>query len=463
MAEEKNTLLSNVSALSKRRGFIYPSSEIYGGMANTYDFGPYGTELKNNVQQLWWKTFVKNNEEIYGIDSSIIINPKVWEASGHTAGFADVMVEDTVNKRRYRADHIIEEHFAKKGEEIKVDGKSAEELAQIITSEKIKSPDGNPLNEPRKFNQLFKTEVGILEEGKNEVYLRGEIAQGLFMNYKNILDSIHPKLPFGIAQSGKAFRNEITKGQFTFRTLEFDLMEFEYFFDPNAQNWEELFESWKEKIRQFALSLGINEEKLRWRAHEDFELAFYSKRTEDLEYEFPWGFKEMFACAYRTDHDLSNHQNASGADLQYRLEDGTKLTPHVIEPTFGLSRLITILLLDAYSTDNIEGSERVFLKLDPKIAPVKAAIFPLTKDEKLQKVATELYHELKTDISVEYSATGSIGKRYRKQDEIGTPFCITIDFETLEDQAVTIRDRDSLKQERVKIIEVKNYLMKSLI
>jgi len=297
-------LIEKVVDVSKRRGFIFPSSEIYGGMANTYDFGPYGTSLKENIRRIWWDKFVEDREDIYGIDSSIIINPKVWEASGHVANFGDVMVEDTKNHKRYRADHLIEEHFEKKGKNIKVDGKTAEELNEIILSEKIKSPDGNNLSKARKFNLLFRTEIGIIEGEGATAYLRGEIAQGLFINFKNILDSIHPKLPFGIAQTGKAFRNEITKGQFTFRTLEFDLMEFEYFFDPEADDWNKLFDQWKIKMDEFAKEIGLDSSKLRWRAHEEFELSHYSKRTEDLEYEFPWGFKEMFGIAYRTDFGM---------------------------------------------------------------------------------------------------------------------------------------------------------------
>lgn len=446
--------LQKVSALAKRKGFIYPSSEIYGGMANTYDYGPYGVELKENVRKLWWSTFISSRDDIYGLDSSIMINPKVWEASGHVANFGDVMVEDTVNRKRYRADHLIEEHFAAKGvEDIVVDGKTAEELQEILETEGIKSPDGNPLNKARKFNLLFQTEIGIIEGEGSRTYLRGEIAQGLFINFKNIMDSIHPKLPFGIGQAGKAFRNEITKGQFTFRTLEFDLMEFEYFFDESAQDWNELFEYWKEHMNQFALNVGLDPEKLRWRKHEEFELSHYSKRTEDLEYKFPWGFKEMFGCAYRTDFDLANHANASGQPLVYTYPDGKKVVPHVIEPTFGLSRLITIIMMDAYREEVLEnGDVRVYLAFDPKIAPVKVAILPLIKKPELQELAQKIKQTLsEKGLVVEYDEAGTVGKRYRKQDEIGTPKCITVDFDSLEDGCVTIRDRDTTKQDRVKI------------
>jgi glycyl-tRNA synthetase len=447
-------LLQKVSALAKRKGFIYPSSEIYGGMANTYDYGPYGAELKENVKKLWWNTFINQREDIYGVDTSIMINPKVWEASGHVANFGDVMVEDTVNRKRYRADHLIEDHFAAKGDnDIKVDGKTAEELQQILEQEGIKSPDGNPLNKARKFNLLFQTEIGIIEGEGSTTYLRGEIAQGLFINFKNIMDSIHPKLPFGIGQAGKAFRNEITKGQFTFRTLEFDLMEFEYFFDPEVQDWNELFEYWKVQMHEFTKKVGLNQAKLRWRTHEEFELSHYSKRTEDLEYEFPWGFKEMFGCAYRTDFDLSNHAKASGQPLVYTYPDGKKVVPHVLEPTFGLSRLITIILVDAYREEELENGEtRVYLDLAPEIAPVKYAVLPLIKKEPLQNLAREIQAKLRErGLVVEYDEAGTVGKRYRKQDEIGTPSCITVDFDSLEDGCVTIRDRNTTEQRRVKI------------
>lgn len=447
-------LLQKVSSLAKRKGFIYPSSEIYGGMANTYDYGPYGTELKENIKKLWWNRFIRSRSDIYGVDSSIIINPKVWEASGHVANFGDVMVEDTVNRKRYRADHIIEDFFAAKGEDdVKVDGLSAQELNAIIEKEGILSPDGNPLNKARKFNLLFQTEIGIIEGEGSKTYLRGEIAQGLFINFKNIMDSVHPKLPFGIGQAGKAFRNEITKGQFTFRTLEFDLMEFEYFFDPEIQDWNELFEYWKKEMNEFALEVGLDAERLRWRSHEEFELSHYSKRTEDLEYKFPWGFKEMFGCAYRTDFDLANHAEASGQKLVYTYPDGKKVVPHVLEPTFGLSRLITVVLMDAYREETLENGEtRVYLDLAPAIAPVHVAVFPLVKKQELQDLAKKIVDDLRVQgLVVEYDEAGSVGKRYRKQDEIGTPKCITVDFDSLEDGCVTVRDRNTTEQVRLKI------------
>lgn len=477
--------LDKISAWAKRRGFVYPSSTIYGGMANVYDFGPYGTQLKDNLRNLWLKFFRDDREDIYVIDSSVILNPAVWEASGHTAGFADVMVEDLVTKKRYRADHLIEEFIEKQhkngkkptdlslkyrsfvGEgtlpasleeaaftQAKVDGLEPEVLGKIIKAFDIKSPDGNALNEPRRFNQLFATEVGIISGEKNKAYLRGEIAQGLFMNFKNIIDSFHPKLPFGIGQAGKAFRNEITPGKFTFRTLEFDLMEFEYFFDKESQDWNQLFEYWKAEMQKFADMIGLRPENLRWRAHEDFERSFYSTRTEDLEYDFPWGFKEMWGIAYRTDYDLKNHQEKSGQDLQYVYGDGKKVLPHVIEPTFGLSRLLTVLIFDAYTEEEVKGETRVVLKFKPNIAPVQVAVFPLLKKDELVGKAREVYEMLKPHFRTEFDNAGNIGKMYRRQDEIGTPYCVTIDFDTLETDIVTVRDRDSMQQEKINTNEL---------
>ncbi len=454
--------LEKIVAWSKRRGFIFPSSEIYGGMANVYDFGPYGTLLKENLRNLWLKNFVYDREDIYAIDSSVILNPKVWEASGHTTSFADVMVEDKVSHKRFRADHIIEDYYLRRNQDVKVDGKTPEELAEIIKENNIKSPDGNELTEPKRFNQLFQTEVGIIAGEKNKTYLRGEIAQGLFMNFKNILDSLHPKLPFGIGQAGKAFRNEITMGKFTFRTLEFDLMEFEYFFDKDKQNWKELFEYWKDQMNKFAEIIGLEKENLRWREHEDFERSHYSTRTEDLEYKFPWGFKEMWGLAYRTDYDLKNHQEKSGKDLRYTYPDGKKILPHVIEPTFGLSRLITVLVFDSYREEEVNSKTRVYLKFKPSIAPIKFAVFPLQKDEKLREFAKNLYTDLRKDFIGEFDDSGNIGKMYRKQDEIGTPFCITVDYESLNDKAVTIRDRDTMQQERISIDKLKDYIKTNL-
>lgn len=484
MANTKATL-DKIVAWSKRRGFVFPASDVYGGLANTYDYGPYGTQLKENLKNLWWKRFVQAREDIFGIDSTIILRPEIWEASGHTTGFADVMVEDKVNHKRYRADHIVEERleklsdtdlakllekFADASEEQKqglghrkVDGFDPEVISKVmvaigeVTGKPVRSQEGNEFTEPKRFNQLFQTEVGIVAGEKNKVYLRGEIAQGLFMNFKNILDSMHPKLPFGIGQAGKAFRNEITPGKFTFRTLEFDLMEFEYFFDPTTTDWNELFEMWKAEMKKFAAEIGLKAEHLRWREHEEFERSFYSSRTEDLEYEFPWGFKEMWGLAYRTDYDLRNHTEKSGKDLSYVYPDGNRVIPHVVEPTFGLSRLVTVMIFDAYDEEEVNGNVRTVLRFNPKIAPVQIAVFPLQKDEQLVAKAREVFDSLNEDYRVEFDNAGNIGKMYRRQDEIGTPYCVTIDFDTLEQGSVTIRDRDTMQQERIAIADLQDY------
>jgi glycyl-tRNA synthetase len=446
--------LDKVISLSKRRGFVYPGSEIYGGLANTYDFGPRGTELKRNIQNLWWKEFVHKRPEIYGIDTSILMSPKVWEASGHTASFTDVMVDCTTCQLRTRADHLIEDKLPNQ----KVEGLPTEEMDKIIAENKIKCPKcGNSTwTKSRTFNLLFETSIGIIPGEKATAYLRGELAQGMFVDFKQILDSIHPKLPFGLAQLGKAFRNEITMGKFTFRTLEFDLAEFEYFVKPDE--WEKSFEYWKGEMYNFALSLGLEKDKLRWRSHGKEELSHYSKRTEDLEYEFPWGFKEMWGLACRTDFDLKNHMEKSGVDLRYTDPyTQEKYIPYVIEPTFGLSRVMTIIMMNSYFEDTEKG--RIVMKLPKSIAPVKAAIFPLLGNkEELVNKAKEVYRTLAEKIVVDWDDRGNIGKRYYAQDEIGTPFCITVDFETLEDNTVTVRNRDTATQERVKLDNILEYL-----
>ncbi len=448
-------LLEKIVALCKRRGFIYPGSEIYGGLANTYDFGPLGVELKRNLVNYWWKNFVSSREDIFGLDTSILMSPKVWEASGHTKSFTNVLIDCKTCQYRTRADHLIEDALPDKGI---VEGLSLDELDKIVDENKIKCPKcgKNTWTKTRNFNQLFETEIGIITSGKNTAYLRGELAQGMFVDFKQVLDSVHPKLPFGLAQSGKAFRNEITMGKFTFRTLEFDLAEFEYFMRPDE--WEKWFEYWKEVMMKFALSLGLDKDKLRWRAHSKEELSHYSKRTEDLEYKFPWGYKEMWGLAYRTDFDLKNHMEKSGVDMNFTDPyTGEKFIPHVVEPTFGLSRLVTIILMDAYVED--KETKRMWLKLPIKLVPFKAAVFPLlaNKPELVEK-ARKIYLDLKNDFMVAWDERGNIGKRYAAQDEIGTPFCTTIDFQTLEDETVTIRDRDTAKQIRVKPGELSDYI-----
>ena len=447
--------MDDIISLAKRRGFFYPSSEIYGGLANTWDFGHYGTLLKNNLRDLWWSFFVTSRRNMVGVEASIFLNPKVWEASGHVAGFTDAMLDCKNCKFRPRADLFIED----KVPGTKVEGLPVEKLTEIIRKNKLKCPrcGSTDLTDVRRFNLLFETSIGIVEEAKSKAYLRGEIAQGIFLNYKAVLDTMRVHVPFGIAQVGKAFRNEITMGQAVFRTLEFDLMEFEYFI--REPEWEKTFSYWQEELKKFAQMLGIDEKRLRWREHEEHERSHYSKRTTDLEYEFPFGWKEMWAVAYRTDFDLSNHMKHSGTDLKYRDPvTGDMFVPHVIEPTFGLSRLMLVIMHNAYSEQEIDGKKRVYLALDPKIAPIKAAIFPLQKDEKLQKIAINLYNDLRHEFVVEYDNAGNIGKMYRRQDEIGTPFCITIDYQTVEDQTVTVRARDSMKQERRKLDAVSTYI-----
>ena len=452
--------LEKIVSLAKRRGFVYPSSDIYGGMANTWDFGHYGVLLKNNIRDLWWKTFVLDRDDMVGIEASIFLNPKVWKASGHTTSFTDALVDCRKCKFRTRADHLIEDNIPNN----KVEGLTLEELTKIIIDNKLKFPKCglSDFTSARNFNLLFETQVGIIEETKSKVYLRGEIAQGIFINFKNVLNTMRVKVPFGIAQIGKAFRNEITMGQFIHRTLEFDLMEFEYFIQKSQ--WEKIFEKFQTEMWDFAKMVGIDEKKLRWREHEEHERSHYSKKTADIEYEYSFGWKEMFGIAYRTDFDLSNHAKHTGRDLSYTdPKTGEKFIPHVIEPTFGLSRLIGIILFDAYFEEEINGQTRTVLKLAPSIAPVKAAIFPLQKDEKLQKIARELYEKLKKQYVVEFDDSDNIGKMYRRQDEIGTPFCITADYQTLEDNAATVRERDTMKQERMPLEKIETFLHDKII
>lgn len=451
-------IMEEIIALCKRRGFLYPSSEIYGGLANTWDFGHYGTLLKNNIRDLWWKHFVLERDDVFGVDASTILSPRVWEASGHLTGFNDALVDCKKCHFRTRADHLIEDKLDKK-----VEGLDPSELTKIIKDNKLKCPrcGSTELTDVRKFNLLFEVKIGIIENEKSKAYLRGELAQGIFMNFKNAINSLRAKVPFGIAQVGKAFRNEITMGQSAFRTLEFDLMEFEYFIHP--KKWEDTFEMWKKEMWQFALNLGFDKNKLRFREHEEFERSHYSKKTIDIEYKFPFGWKELWGLAYRTDFDLRNHMEKSGVDLTYTdTKTGEKYLPHVIEPTFGLSRLTTAMIIDSYKVEEVNGKPRVYLKLDPRLAPIKAAVFPLQKDEKLSEMAKKVYRNLKENFPVEYDDAGNIGKMYRRQDEIGTPYCVTIDYKSLEDGTVTIRDRDSMSQTRIKATDLLANINKKL-
>ncbi len=449
-------LKEKIASLAKRRGFVFPSSEIYGGLANTWDFGPMGTLLKNNIRDLWIKTFVTDKDNMVMIDAASILRPEVWGASGHLAGFNEALIDCKECKNRARADHLIENTDLG----IKVEGLSFVELEELVKVNKIKCPKCGKFNWTpiRKFNQLVEVKLGVLEEGKNLAYLRGEIAQGIFLNFKNVIDSTRVKVPFGIAQVGKAYRNEITMGQFVHRSFEFDLMEFEYFIKEG--DWQKTFEQFSSEMWQFALNLGLNENKLRWREHEEAERSHYSKKTADIEYEYPYGFKEMFGIAYRTNFDLTNHANNSGKDLSFvDPKTNEKYIPHVIEPTFGLSRLTGITLFDSYTEDG----DRVYLKLNPKIAPYKVAVFPLlgNKPELIAK-AREVYNDLKKSLNVTWDERGNIGKRYFAQDEIGTPWCVTVDFDTEKDNSVTIRDRDTGKQERIAIDKLQEYFQNRL-
>ncbi len=450
--------MDEIVSLCKRRGFIYPSSEIYGGLANSWDFGHYGTLLRNDLRDWWWKKFVLDRDDMIGLDSSTILNPKVWEASGHVAGFNDALVDCKECQFRTRADYLIEEKL-----NTKVEGLPIEELTKIIKKNNLRCPrcGSLKLTDVRRFNLLFETHIGIIEKAKSKVYLRGELAQGIFLNFKNIINSMRVTIPFGIAQQGKVFRNEITMGQFIHRTLEFDLMELEYFIHPSK--WRETFEYWREMMWDWAIELGINQKNIRWREHKEHERSHYSKKTMDIEYHYPFGWKEMFGLAYRTDFDLKNHSQFSGEDLSYTdPKTGERFIPHVIEPTFGLSRLVGILIFDAYRKEKVNDRSRIYLKLNSKIAPIKIAIFPLQKDNKLRNTAKEIYKNLKTEFRIEFDDVGNIGKMYRRQDEIGTPFCVTVDYQTIDDKTVTVRDRDTMKQERIKIDKLETYFLTKL-
>ena len=462
----KSDLMEKITSLAKRRGFIYPGSEIYGGLANTYDYGPLGVELLRNIKNLWWEFFVTRRDDIYGLDTNILMNPKVWEASGHTASFTDMVLDCKECKTRTRADHLIEDHFSKKGTEKKVEGLSESELENLIDKEKISCPACGKRNwtKPRKFNLLFETHIGIVSGEKSLAYLRGEIAQGMFVNFKNVLNSISPKLPFGLAQSGAAFRNEITLGKLTYRTLQFNLSEFEYFFDPEKEKWEKLFGYWEREMWKWTTEvLGIDKKNLRWRTHTDEERSHYSLLTKDVEYNYPWGFKELYGLAYRTDFDLKNHMEKSGIDLRYTDDSGRKFIPHVIEPTFGMDRSLLAVLFNSYFEEGKDSKRGVILKLKPALAPYKVAVFPLLANkEKLVKKARTIFEKLEMHFNTAWDDRGNIGKRYFAQDEIGTPWCVTVDFQTLDDDTVTVRDRDTTKQERISVDKLQEYFQNKL-
>lgn len=454
--------MEKIVALAKSRGFVYPGSDIYGGLANTWDYGHLGVELKNNVKKAWWKKFIQENKYNVGVDCAILMNKDVWVASGHLGGFSDPLMDCKECHERFRADKLIEDFSNENHITLKssVDGWSNEEMIKFIDEHNILCPSCGKHNftDIRQFNLMFKTFQGVTEDAKNIVYLRPETAQGIFVNFKNVQRTSRKKLPFGIGQIGKSFRNEITPGNFTFRTREFEQMELEFFCEPDTDM--EWFNYWRTFCKNWLLSLGINEEHIRLRDHDKEELSFYSKGTTDIEYTFPFGWGELWGIADRTDYDLSRHQEVSGQDLTYFDDvNNKKFIPYVIEPSLGADRVVLAFLCEAYDEENIGTEEkpdiRNVMHFHPAIAPVKIAILPLSK--KLSKNAEKIYDTLSKKYYCEFDERGNIGKRYRRQDEIGTPFCITYDFDSETDEAVTIRDRDSMKQVRVKIEELKDY------
>jgi len=431
MNKKMNDTMEKIVSLCKRRGFIYQGSEIYGGLAGTWDYGPLGVALKSNLEHLWWRRFVGGRDDMFAVNTALLMNAKVWEAAGHVKNFTDFLAECKKCKRRFKRDAI-----------------------------KGLCPEcGGKLSQERKFNMMFETRVGAVEGEGSVSYLRPETAQGMFVNFKNIIDSFHPKLPFGIAQIGKAFRNEITPRDFLFRTREFQMMEIEYF--VRKEEWEKWFDYWQKEIREWIDEIGISGKHIHEVEMPEEERAHYSAKTIDFEFDFPFGKQELYGLAYRTDFDLKNHMKVSGVDLQYYDEEsGERFIPHVIEPTFGMERTILAVLAEAYTEDKLGGEKRVFLKLKPNLAPIKVAVFPLLKNKPdLVKKARDVYEAVKKEIpQIMFDDNGNIGKRYRRQDEIGTPLCITIDFETLEDNTVTVRDRDTGKQERVRAEGLTEYL-----
>lgn len=442
--------LEDIVSLCKRRGFIFQGSEIYGGLSGTWDYGPLGVQLKRNIVDAWWNFFVESRDDVYGIDAAILMNQKVWQASGHVDGFNDPLVEDTKTKKRYRADNLLED-LGIEG----VAAMSVDQMDSVIKEQGIKSPDGNPLSEIRQFNMMFKTSIGAAEDETSTSYLRPETAQGMFVNFKNVVDSFSPDLPFALAQVGKAFRNEISPRDFIFRVRELEQMEIELFVHPD--NWKEEFEKWLQLQQDFYLSLGLPKSKIHLIDVPAEDRAHYSKHSIDTEFDFRIGQKELGGCAYRTDHDLSSHAKASGKNLKYIPKDGSgAFIPHVIEPTFGLDRLFLAVIDNAYLEDEQNGDTRTYLKLPTELAPVKMAVSPLLKNKpELIEKAQEVYKAMKKKYgAVMWDDNGNIGKRYRRQDEIGTPKCVVIDFQTLEDDTVTVRDRDTTEQIRVSIADL---------
>ncbi len=463
MRNEDKTMEKIVS-LCKSRGIIFPGSEIYGGLSNTWDYGCLGVEIKNNIKSAWWKKFIQQNPYNVGLDAAILMNPQTWVVSGHVGGFSDPLIDCKECKSRFRADKLIEDYYLnEKGEELTgLDGKSNEELLKIIEDENIKCPECGAHNftDIRKFNLMFKTFQGVTEDSKSEIYLRPETAQGIFVNFKNVQRTSRKKIPFGIGQIGKSFRNEITPGNFIFRTREFEQMELEFFCEPGTDL--EWFEYWRSFCKEFLLSLGMKEENLRLRDHSKEELSFYSKATTDFEYLFPFGWGELWGIADRTDYDLSRHSEGSGEKLQY-MDPTTneKYIPYCIEPSVGVDRMMLSFLCDAYDEEELEdNTTRTVLKIHPALAAYKVAVLPLTK--KLNDKAMEIYNTLNKHFMTHFDDAGSIGKRYRREDEAGTPFCVTVDFDTLEDGTVTIRNRDTMEQSRMKVDEIIEFVKKEM-
>jgi glycyl-tRNA synthetase len=455
MKQSEQTKLEKITNLAKQRGFIFPSSEIYGGLEATYDYGPLGVELKNNIKKYWWKMFVTERDDMVGLDAAIMMHPRVWEASGHVQNFSDPLVDCKSCKRRFRADHILEMTSAK----------PSKDKAKKNESDLKKCPEcGGELTPVRQFNLMFETHMGPIKDQSSVIYLRPETAGGIFVNFKNVVTAMRTRIPFGIGQIGKAFRNEITTQNFIFRVREFEQFEIEYFIRPDM--WEEKFVMWLEVIKKWCKFLGLKEDDLYFHEIEDKERAFYSKRTIDIEYKYPFGQKELYGLAYRTDYDLSRHQEFSKNDLTYTdPESKEKYLPHVIEPSLGLDRSVLAVLCAAYeeveggrttTTEATKASE-IVLRLPKALAPIKIAVLPLSKKEPLVKLAKQIEHDLKKHWVVNFDETASIGRRYRRQDEIGTPYCLTVDFESVDDKKVTIRDRDTMKQERIAIADLVAY------
>ena len=450
--------MEKIVNLCKTRGYIYPGSDIYGGLANSWDYGPLGVELKNNVKKLWMKKFIQENKYNVGLDAAILMNPETWVATGHVGGFSDPLIDCKECKTRHRADKLIEEWAHNNGRDMIADGMTDEAMVNFIKENNIVCPICGKLNftEIRKFNLMFKTFQGVTEDSKAEIYLRPETAQGIFVNFKNVLRTTRKKMPMGIGQIGKAFRNEITPGNFTFRTREFEQMELEFFCKPGTDL--EWFAYWKDYCKNWLISLGMKEENIRLRDHSKEELVFYSKATTDIEFAFPFGWGELWGIADRTDYDLSRHMEHSKQDLTYLdPETNERYTPFVIEPSLGCDRVALAFLCNSYEEQEIaEGDTRTVLHLHPALSPYKVAVLPLSK--KLSEKADEIYMNLSKKFMCDYDEAGSIGKRYRREDEIGTPFCVTVDFETENDGCVTVRDRDTMEQVRIKIDELDKYL-----